>query len=433
MSKFSATLIFYLFLTISTSWAVDNKEYKNFQFLSDEEAGDIAFELEEVLILKAPVQDFLSIEKEQSILLEQCKQANAMLVFNQNEEFFINTCINALNNGAIDAGYILGHQLMAGQWITPDLTRSIILLENASNAGSRSAKRSLISYYVNPLMPFNDKTKALKLAKELSTSGLKWDQYILANLQASMGSNSSAKIGFNTLMKLANEGYKSAVMSAALVKIKKGPLQDIKGAKIIFKDADIKANRNFVIIEILIDVMEDRLASARKRLEKCYTINSACNNLYFNFLTKGIGGNRDLWKANDILERGYRKWPKIMAHNYAWNKATAQKSPIFNPKEAIQALSNIPKYKKNFPAVLDTIAAIYASNNNFELAEDFQGKAIKKLQNKGLGKIYDKFKLRLVHYQNKQRWKEPDEKSDFIDKIKSFNNLNETELELTSL
>ena len=433
MSKFSAALIFYLFLAISTSWAVDNREYKNFQFLSDEEAGDIAFELEEVLLLKAPVQDFLSVEKEQSILLEQCKQANAMLVFNQNEELFINTCTNALINGAIDAGYILGHQLMVGQWITPDLTRSILLLENASNAGSRSAKRSLISYYVNPLMPFNDKAKALKLAKELSISGLKWDQYILANLQASMDSNSSAKIGFNTLIKLANEGYKSAVMSAALVKIKKGPLQDIKGAKRIFENSDIKSDRNLIIIEILIDIMENRLASARNRLEKCYTINSACSNLYFNFLTKGIGGNKDLWEANDILERGYRKWPEIMAHNYAWYKATAHESPIFNPKAAFLALSNIPEYKKNFPAVLDTIAAIYAANDKFELAQTFQKRAIKKIQHKGLGNIFDNLELRLTRYQNKQRWKEPEEKNKFIEKIKNFNNLNETELELTSL
>lgn len=433
MSKFSAALIFYLFLSISTSWAIDSREYKNFQFLSDEEAGEISFELEEVLELKAPVQDFLSVDKEQSILLEQCQQANAMLVFNQNEELFINTCINALDNGAIDAGYILGHQLMIGQWITPDLTRSILLLENASNAGSRSAKRSLINYYVNPLMPINNKFKALKLAKELSKSGLKWDQYVLANLQASMGSNGSAKIGFNTLIELANEGYKSAVMSAALVKIKKGPLQDIKAAKRIFENSEKKADRNLVIIEILIDVMENRFISARKRLETCYTINSACSNLYFNFLTKGIGGNKDLWKANDILERGYSKWPKIMAHNYAWYKATAHESPIFNPKAAILALSNIPEYKKNFPAVLDTIAAIYAANDKFELALKFQKKAITKTQNKGLGKIFNNIEIRLTRYQNKQRWTEPEEKNKFIEKIKNFNNLNETELELTSL
>ncbi len=433
MPKFSAALIIYLFLTTPASWAVDSREYKNLQFLSDEEAGEIVFELGEVLVLKAPVHDFLPVDKKQSILFEQCQQANAMLIFNQNEELFINTCRNALDNGAIDAGYILGHQLMMGQWITPDLTRSILFLENASNAGSRSAKRSLIDYYINPLMPINDKIKALKLAKELSKSGLKWDQYKLANLQASMGSNSSAEIGFNTLIELANEGYKSAVMSAALVKVKKGPLQDIEAAKRIFKNAEIKADRNLVIIEILIDVMEDRLISARNRLEKCHTINSACSNLYFNFLTKGIGGNKDLWKANEILERGYRKWPKIMAHNYAWNKATAHESPVFNPEAAIQALSNIPEYKKNFPSVLDTIAAIYAANHNFGLAEEFQKKAITKTKNKGLGKIFDNFEIRLTRYQNKQRWKEPEEKNKFIDKIKGFNNLSETELELTSL
>ncbi len=430
-------LLLIVTLGISTlSYSLENlREYKGFKQLSDAESNEIllAPKVSDEKTFEKPTRDFLLVMNQQAVDLKNCQQASTMLVFNHNEENFIRICKQAIENGVADAGYIIGHQLMTGEWTAPDLTQSIIYLENAADTGSRSAKRSLISYYTNPLMPINDHERALSLAKDLSASGLKWDQYVLANLQASKGNRESAQRGFSKLIALANQGYHSAAVSAAMVKVKKGPLQDIDAAKRIFESSEVESDIQVNILEVLIDIMEDNLISARSRLKQCHNASYACSNLYFHFLTMGIGGEKDIWKANDIIERSYKRWPKIMFNRYAWSKATFSEAPIYDPAAAKKALENMPDYKKKYPALLDTVAAVYAANNDFERALTLQEETKTLSEGRGLNTIFDHMKDKLITYKNKKRWVDPLSASDFIEKIKSFNNLNETELELTSL
>ncbi len=430
------SLLIVTLLIPTISYSLENlREYKGFEQLSDEESNEIllAPKVLNEKTFEKPIRDFLPVVNQQAADLKNCQQAGAMLVFNHNEEDFISACKQAIENGVADAGFIIGHQLMMGEWIAADLTQSIKYLETAADTGSRSAKRSLISYYTNPFMPINDHERALSLAQDLSKSGLKWDQFVLANLQASNGSKESAQIGFSKLIALANQGYHSAAVSAAMVKVKKGPLQDIGAAKRIFEKSEVESDIHVNILEVLIDIMEDNLVSARKRLKQCHNSSSACSNLYFHFLTMGIGGEKDNWKANDIIERSYKRWPKIMFNRYAWSKATFSEPPIYDPVAAKKALEYMPEYKKKIPAFLDTVAAVYAANNDFEQALKLQEETKVLSQGKGLSRIFDHMKDKLITYKNKKRWVDPSNASDFIEKIKSFNNLNETELELTSL
>jgi len=411
------------------------REYNNLKSLSDEESNEITIDLKiNDKSLTAPSSDFISTHNEQTgKLLNACKAAKAQLVFMNDQKNFFDKCNKAIKGGAADAGFIIGSTLTNGEWMAPDLTQAINLLESSAKDGSRLAKRALIQYYTNPNMPLNNNQKALNLAKELELTQENWDIYIAASMRASFGNKDEAIEGFETLSKLASEGFKQAAISAALSRIKQGPLHDIHLAKALFETADLQTDVNYSFLPVLIDIVENNYIGARDKLKECHKLNSTCSFLYFNFISKGIGGLQDLEYANNLLEKSFNKWPETTANNYAWNKATFKSKPIYDPRAALNAVNKIPNYKKSLPYIKDTIAAVYAANNDFTQAKKIQREVVRELKGKGLDKQVAEMKTRLNHYQNEKRWIEPLKTKIFLSNVKGFSNVNDTQLELTSL
>lgn len=410
------------------------RQYKEFDTLTDDESQDISIvEEEQGNVLKSPVQDYLELTPSLQSALDECKQAKAFLVFNQDPQQFISSCKKAFELGAVDAGYILGNELMVGEWMAVDLVESVLILEESARNGSRLAKRALITYYTNPLTPFSDKQAAVSLAKELSATDDIWDDYKAASIKAAYGSVDEAREGFKELIELANEGYKGATVSAALAKIKKGPMHDLLGAKRLFEKAEVYADRSYSFLPVILDVVEGNLPAARLKLDKCENLNSVCNNLYFGFLTKGIGGPKDLWKANDIIERAYQRAPHYYANNYAWHKATYAEAPIYDPKAALEAIEHIPEYKRPLPYIQDTLAAVYAANGWFADAYTIQKTLLDQTAGKGLEKRFRRGDERMKAYASKRRWVAPLEVDYFLDGVTGFESIDNVQLEVSSL
>ena len=410
------------------------RSYKNFESLSDDESQDIAIlPKEKQTVLEAPEQDYLPVSEFAKNALESCKQARAYLIFNQNTDDFVKSCEKALSLGAADAGYLLGSEFTKGEWLPIDLVRSALWLEDAAKLGSRLAKRHLVSYYSNPMSPFIDRRSAINIAVELESTKEEWDEFISASMKVSYGNQQEAEQGFETLVLLANKGYKRATIAAALAKIKEGALQDIVEARKLFEQAEIYADQSYSFLPVILDIADNKLADAREKLKICESLNVTCGDLYFSFLSKGIGGPKDLWLANDILERHYQKWPDIGANNYAWHKATSLAPPIYNPAAALKALKHIPEHKKTLPYVQDTMAAVYAANGRYKDAYSIQESVISKISGRGLGKRFRNAENRMYSYAEGKRWIEPLEVDYFISAIKGFESLSEIQLEVSSL
>lgn len=433
------TIIFFSFSSHTIA-----RDYKNLQPLTDEEALSISLDGKKTFLdedeieqekysLLPPISDYLELNDSKKWLLDSCLEQRAKLIMTGNTKNFKNVCLDAFEKGVIDAGFILGSDLINGLWLSHETELGLSLINKASQNGSRLAKRFLVSYLTDPTNPKNDYPTALALAKELESTEKEWDIIMSASLHAAHGTREEAQTYFNLLISMASKGFSLATIRATTIKIQYGYLHDLDKAKQLFEHHDLSRHPTYSFLPALIFIMEDKLIDAKEQLAQCHTLNSTCNALYLKFITYGIGGEIDLEKANTILEQAYAKWPKNLANQYAWIKATASQAPLYNPLSALLAIQDIPKSLHDIPYIKDTIAAVHAANGDYEKAFSLQNELTSMITDNALSARYKHHHSKLKHYQDNKRWIEPTNIDELLANIKGFSSIINIEKELTSL
>jgi len=427
--------LFLSILTLSLTVSADNKSYKSFSHLTKEEskATTIFIDHERFKRITPPQNDFIPLTGRVLTLFGKCQETSTMLVFSQDMDALLDRCRRSFEAGAADSYFLIGEHLMSAEWTAPDYHQAVEYLLKAANAGSREAKRKLITYYTHPLMPTRDSFRALTFAKELSTSGFLWDEFRYATLLSLDNNKEQALQGYRSLLKLANDGYQNAKAMAALALVLQGPLNSLEAARNLFDIPQDAYHIDLVHAKLVFLVVDNNLESARDTLEDCYVTSFLCSNIYFHFLQKGIGGNINISKANDILEYINDRRSISAKLFYAWVKATAKESTIYNPVLARQVLNKIPDYKRQLPHSMDTIAAIYAANGDFELATELQTQVVDMTRGKGLGDTFERMKSRLYSYKKNERWIDDGNAYSYIERFKELKNITHIDTEIAAL
>lgn len=428
------TLFLFILLCVS-SLASAETQYQSFTLLDDNQSAQVKImtDHESKKLLKIPNNDYLELTVEVQTAFDQCKELHTMLVFTQDIDSLISTCDEAFLAGAADAAFLIGESLLSAQWTSPDYITAFEYLEKSSENGSRSAKRYLISAYQDPRLPINNSARAYELAEELAQQGTKWDIMTFSAMQAMGKDPATARIGYQSILELAKEGFQNVYNLAALIKIAKGPLQDLDYAEELLDRPYKREFHALAFTKVMFSVMQNELTIARDHLSDCYSVSTACALTYVQFLSLGVAGNKDLDKAIDVLNYVLEHSTTEFANDYAWVRATANEKPLFNPIAAQKAINNIPSYKKDMPFIIDTIAANYAAKGNFSKAIELQEKVINSLEGKGLGKVYDNMLVRLSAYKQNKRWNSHTSANSFLDKLKSIKNLNNLDAEIAAL
>jgi len=429
---------FFLFLsliwTVSSPYAAE-RAYKSFVNISDQEAEAtrVFVNHEEIKNLLPPTEDYIELKTASKEAFANCDALNSMLSLTQDYEGLTKACTLAIEQGAADAGYILGRNLAEGLWIAPDYNQAIDYLENASQMGSRSAKRYLASFYLDPRSPIRDSQKAFEYAKALSDSEYEWDQFVYAVRVATSNETNQAKEAYKKIIAYAQQGYHNASTVATLLKITQGPLQDLEYARDLLKKDVEWVNHELKFTQFMFHVMEGKLDVAREYLEECYLISSRCGMSYFQFLSNGIGGPRDLAKAVEVLDFMLSRIGAEFANDYVWHRSIAKEAPLFDHMAARKVIKDIPTYKKLLPSVQDTLAAQYAAEGSFDKAVETQQKVVDNLKGKGLGRTYTGMVERLENYKQKRRWVTKNDKKTYIMRLKEIKNLTNMDAEIASL
>ena len=428
----------FLFLSIfnfSLTSIANDKDYKSFSHLSQEEskATTIYIDHERLKRITTPQNDFITITGSTLALFKKCQKVSTMLVFTQDMESLLDHCHRSFNAGAADSYFLIGEHLMSAEWTAPDYFLAVDYLLKAADAGSRAAKRNLITYYPHPLMATRDTFRALILAKELSTSGILWDEFRYATLLSLDSNKEQALQGYKSLLKLANDGYQNAKAMAALALVLKGPLNSLEAARNLFDIPQDAYHIDLVHAKLVFLISDNDLEGARETLEDCYVSSFLCSNIYFHFLQKGIGGAINISQANDVLEYLNKRRHISAKLFYAWVKATAKEKALFNPILARQVLNKIPDYKRKLPHSMDTMAAIYAANGDFERAVELQTQVVDMTRGKGLGDTFKRMKSRLSSYQKHERWIESSNPNSYIERFKELRNITHIDTEIAAL
>ncbi len=427
--------LFLSILTFSIATTAKERSYKSFSALTPEESKATAIYVspERFKRILPPQNDFIAITGKALTLFKECQEISTMLVFTQDMQSLLDQCKRSFNAGAADSYFLIGEHLMSAEWTAPDYLQAVDYLSQAADAGSREAKRKLITYYTHPLMPTRDSFRALTLAKELSTSGFLWDEFRYAALLSVESDKKLALQGYQSLLKLANKGYQNAKAMAALALVLKGPLNSMEAARSLFDIPQDAYHIDLVHAKLVFLVTDNDLEGTRETLEECYVTSFLCANIYFHFLQKGIGGDIDLTQANNILEFINEQRNISSKLFYAWVKATAKEETIYNPILARQVLSKIPEYKRKLPHSLDTMAAIYAANGDFERAIKLQTQVVIMTEGKGLGDTFHRMESRLLSYQQHKRWIEGSNANSYIKRFKELKNITHIDTEIAAL
>jgi TPR repeat protein len=425
--------IFTFFFFCSTSFA--ESKYQSLITLNDQESAEIKIhsDHESRLLLKSPNNDFLPLDLSTQVFFDSCQESHTMLVFTQDINSLIKLCDAAYKAGAADAAFLIGESLLSAQWTAPDYNTAFDYLEKASDKGSRSAKRYLISAYQNPRLPINNSSRAYELAKELALQGMKWDIMIFSAMQSISKDKKEAIRGYHSILQLAKEGFQNAYNLSVLIKIVNGPLQNLEYAEELLDKPYKSEFYEIAFTKVMFSVMQNDLLAARDHLSECYLVSSACALTYVQFLSLGIAGDKDLDLAVNILDYILERSSTEFANDYAWARSTANEKPLFNPMAAQKAISHIPEYKKNLPYIKDTIAAHYAAKGDFSTAIEIQEEIIRSLAGKGLGQVYESMLNRLQRYKNNERWNANNDVKSYLLKLQNIHNLTHLDAEIAAL
>lgn len=438
--RLTSLILLFIFSTLTTAELSQNLEnkyltYKDLNHLNKEEskATAIYIDHDRLVRINPPQNDFLSYEDKTELLFNTCLESSTMLVFTQDLDDLLSKCDSAFNAGAADAYFLVGNHFLNAEWIAPDFIKAVDYLNQAAQAGSREAKRELIDYYTNPKMPMQDSYRANTLAQEISKSGYLWDEYRYATLISIDSNKDLALQGYNTLLKLAQKGYPNATAKAALARVLDGPLNDMEVARELFDIPQDAYHLDLTHAKLVFLITDNNLEGTRDLLEDCYQTSYLCSFMYYHFLQKGIGGDSEVGKANDVLNFISDNTNLDAKMFYAWYKATAKEKNIFNPIEARKVISALPSYKKEIPFYKDTLAAIYAANDNFEKAVELQLEVVEQTRDKGFGDNFIDFNTRLELYKKNKRWISDSSADSYIKRFKEIQNISNIGGEIAAL
>ena len=150
------------------------------------------------------------------------------------------------------------------------------------------------------------------------------------------------------------------------------------------------------------------IAAARRALEDALRLKpsnaDAWNQLGIVFLSA-----KQIEKAAHCFERSLASNPRAFsaANNLAWIRATARSSNLRDARQALelaQFLANGPG--ANRPDVLDTLAAAYAENRDFEKAIDSASRAIEMASEQGMAVLAQRIQGRLTLYRRSEPFRE---------------------------
>jgi len=422
------------FLLISPLHAAE-RTYKSFENISDSEAdaARVFITSDRIKNLMPPMDDYVEVKQAARNSFDNCKSLNSLLSMTQDYDGLVKSCSLAMSQGAADAGYILGRNLVEGFWVSPDYNKAIDFLEKASDMGSRSAKRYLVSFYLDPRSPIRDSQRSFQLAKSISDSGYDWDRLVYATQVAMNSEPEEALAAYAEIVDFARQGFQNASSIATLLKIAQGPLQDLEYARDLLDKGVEWINHELKFTQFMFHVMEGELDSARELLSDCYITTPRCGMSYVQFLSNGIGGPKDLEKAVEVLDFMLTRLGGEFANQYVWERSIAKETPLFNHLAARKVVSKIPDYKLNLPFIQDTIAAQYAAEGQFQKAIETQQKVVDSLEGKGLGRIYEGMIERLESYKQKRRWVTKNDAKTYIMRLKKIKNLTNMDAEIASL
>ncbi|MFC3122277.1 hypothetical protein [Agaribacter flavus] len=278
-----------------------------------------------------------------------------------------------------------------------------------------------------------------------------WDDRLLACNDVESAEETDA---FNTCLSMAKEGWPHAQKKVAWAYTRKGEFQDWKKAYdwvIVLSKYEQSAELLRYVMLLSLGQTEEDKTFGEKGIKRLANINYGPAAAYLGALYKldqntlaktssaiwlfkrayeqapelfsafdlaamysnGFGVEKNYEKArNVLLKHADLRFP-ITTNNVAWYFATIDSQALLMPQKAIalaKSVTNDENHKDNH-VYIDTLAAAYAANEEFELAESEQERALALLlsasendtestRNQNLIKEYEE---RLASYKNKER------------------------------
>jgi uncharacterized protein len=121
---------------------------------------------------------------------------------------------------------------------------------------------------------------------------------------------------------------------------------------------------------------------------------------------QGKGVKKDLGSAINWFMKAASDNHAMSINNLAWIYATTNQPAYFSAKKAQYWLAKMQPRLFEVPMFLDTKAAVYAAQNDFVKALEFQNQAIAKLPEDTPENEILEYQKHLESYQAKQRWQE---------------------------
>ncbi|NVJ60438.1 MAG: sel1 repeat family protein [Gammaproteobacteria bacterium] len=120
----------------------------------------------------------------------------------------------------------------------------------------------------------------------------------------------------------------------------------------------------------------------------------------------GVGDTPDPASALTWFKRAAAKGHKMAINNIAWIYATSSNPSLRNGERAIKLVKPLVDDQPERAIFVDTLAAAYAENQQYDMAVEQQKEAIQLLSDKVDQSTLDEFNQRLASYEANQPWRE---------------------------
>lgn len=98
-----------------------------------------------------------------------------------------------------------------------------------------------------------------------------------------------------------------------------------------------------------------------------------------SMLIMGHGVEVDMQEAVKLLEAAADEVPQAL-NDLAWYRCTAKNEPIYEPAQGLEFATQLTPKAEGNPALMDTVAACHAANDDFDRAVEVQAKALQILR-----------------------------------------------------